>query len=383
MLRQPSFLIVFGTRPEAIKLAPLARELRARGRRVHLVATGQHPALAGAMLHEVGLVADADLGIHRPGQAPADMLAAVLTGLPPLLDALRPTVVIVQGDTVSALGGALAAAYAQVPVAHVEAGLRTGNRGSPFPEEHQRMLIGRIAALHFAPTPAAARSLLGEGVAPAAVHVTGNTGIDALLSTEDRLNGNPALLTALALRHAALIEPGPPLIVATIHRRENVGARLPAISAAFAQLAGSGAARFAIPLHPNPRVSDHFTQHLGAVPGVHLLPALDHAELIWLLQRSHLIVTDSGGLMEEAPALGVRALIARTHSERPEAVACGAARLVGHRTHAIVDAVRAALAEPPIARMFPFGDGQAAARIAGHFDDWLNAPAPARALQTA
>jgi len=377
------FLLLFGTRPEAIKFAPLVRELRARGSEVLLVATGQHPELAGAMLQEVGLEVDVDLGIQRDGSTPADLLARILQRLPPLIARARPAMLLVQGDTVSALGGALAASYAQVPVGHVEAGLRTGNRAEPFPEEHQRIMIGALASLHFAPTERAAAALRAEGVAESAIHVTGNTGIDALMASVARLGSTPLLQYAMAARFAPILADGRPLLLATIHRRENQGARLGAISAALAAIAGQGRMQIVMPLHPNPRVKAHFKARLAGLPGVHLLPAISHAEMLWLMQRARLLLTDSGGLMEEAPALGLRTLVARKCSERPEAVDCGAATLVGHRTNVILEAVAAALAGPPIPPMFPFGDGRAAWRIANHLEAALGRPVERRALQPA
>lgn len=382
MGRPLRFCLVLGTRPEAIKMAPLLRELQVRGHQVQLVATGQHPDMAAAMLAEVGLAADADLGIHRQGNSPADLLAAILARLPGLLQAMKPSMLLVQGDTVSTLGGALAAAYARVPLAHMEAGLRTGDREAPFPEESHRCLVGALADLHFAPTPRAQAALLAEGVDPARVHITGNTGIDALLAMAERVGQGSAAQHMLAARYAALLDSPRPLLLATVHRRENLHQR-DAIADAFRRLVIEGHAGLVMPLHPNPAVREHFRARLEGLPHVHLLPPVDHADMVWLMQRCRLLLTDSGGLQEEAPALGLRTLILRDRTERPEAVECGAARLVGTATDAIVSAAIAALAEPTMPRLFPFGDGQAAVRMANRMEEWLASPTPARQLQAA
>jgi UDP-N-acetylglucosamine 2-epimerase (non-hydrolysing) len=374
-------LAICGTRPEAVKLAPVLHELRRRGLPVVLVATGQHPDLAPAMLREAGLSADVDLGVSQPGATPPQLLAAILTYLAPVYAAYRPQLALVQGDTVSALAGALGAAYARVPVAHVEAGLRTGDQDEPFPEEMHRQLIAPLASLHFAPTPRAAAALRREGVAAARIHVTGNTGIDALRRTAERLEADPGLRAAIGARFPSVVATRRPLILVTAHRRENIGRRLASIAAALARLAAFCEAEIIVPLHPNPQVQQVFQARLGALAAVHLVPAVDHTTMVWLMQRSRLLLTDSGGLQEEAPSLGLRTLVLRTTTERPEAIVAGAAELVELQADSIVKAVRAALARPPLAPVHPFGDGHSAARIAAVIDGWLGvAPRRAAAL---
>ncbi|PZN92108.1 MAG: UDP-N-acetylglucosamine 2-epimerase (non-hydrolyzing), partial [Alphaproteobacteria bacterium] len=320
-----AFVVVVGTRPEALKLAPVVMELARRGRRTLLVATGQHRELLDGALAAFGLVPDHDFGIMRAGQAPADVVGALVPVLARCFDELQPAAVIVQGDTASAFAGAQAAVYAQVPLAHVEAGLRSGG-AEPFPEEMHRRAIGQLADLHFAPTVAARAALLAEGVAPQAIHVTGNTGIDALLLMQARLAREPALAAALALRFGA-IDRRRPLILATVHRRENHGERLAGVLAAVAALAAD--AEIVMPLHPSPAVRGPALAALGGLAGVHLLPPLDYAAFVWLMGQASLVLTDSGGVQEEAPALGLPVLVLRDVTERQEGVASGNALLVG------------------------------------------------------
>jgi len=373
-------LVVCGTRPEAIKLAPVVHAARARGHAVFLVATGQHPDLAPGMLQEGGLAPDLDLGLYQAGASPSQYLAAILTGLAPLLASCRPSMVVVQGDTVSALAGALAAAYAHIPVAHVEAGLRTFNREEPFPEELHRCLITPLAALHFAPTERAVMALRREGVAEASIHLTGNTGIDAVLATAERISRDSVLREALHARFPFVAEARLPLLLATVHRRENIGRRLNAISAALARLAGFCEAEIVLPMHPNPQVAGRLRERLGKLKGVHLLPPVEHAAMVWLMQNSRLLLTDSGGLQEEAPALGLKVLVLRETTERLEAVTCGAAELVPLTADAIVTAARAGLRAPAGVPCFPFGDGHASLRIASAIEGWLGVTAKARSL---
>jgi len=364
-------LAICGTRPEAVKIAPVIRALRARGLQVVLVSTGQHTDLLPVMLREVGLTADIDLAVGWPGATTTQLLAAILTSLAPVLAAFRPSLVIVQGDTVSTLAGALAAAYAGLPVAHVEAGLRTGDLSEPHPEELNRQMVARAAVLHFAPTRAAATALRREGIDPGTIHVTGNSGIDSLRLTLGRLASDPGLCASMEARFPFLPAVRQPLIMATVHRRENRGARLHAITEALAHLACSGMAAILIPVHPSPAVQALFTQRLLGLSAVHLLPPLDHAAMVWLMQRCRLLLTDSGGLQEEAPSLGLRTLVLRRATERGEAIAAGVAELVDPDAEAILAAARRLLREPPPLPVHPFGDGKAASRIASIIADWL------------
>lgn len=363
---EESYLFVAGTRPEAVKLAPVILALKAQRQATVLVATGQHRALFDDAIAEFDLAADIDLDIMRDGQTPAAVLGTLVPLLTELIVRHRPTAVVVQGDTVSAFAGALAASYAQRPLAHVEAGLRSGSR-DPFPEEMHRRAIAQLADLHLAPTAAARNALLGEGIAPAAILVTGNTGIDALYLVRDRLARDTVAGTQLARRFAG-IDRSRPLIVATMHRRESHGAPLADMLAAMADLAS--VAEVVIPVHPNPAVAGPAMAALGNVKGVHLLPPLDYPAFIWLLGGATLAITDSGGVQEEAPALGVPVLVMRSVTERGEGIATGNALLVGTDRVAIVAAAMQILSDAAAWSLMakpalPYGSGDAAAQIAG------------------
>ena len=371
------YLFVVGTRPEAVKLAPIILALASHGQRATLVSTGQHRDLLDGALAAFGLVPDHDLAVMRAGQDPADVIGQLVPALTLLFGSLAPRAVIVQGDTATTLAGALAARYARLPLVHVEAGLRS-DHDEPFPEEMHRKLVAQLAALHFAPTAAAAAALAAEGVAPAAVHVTGNSGIDALRWMQDRLGADAALTAALGARFAA-IDRRRPLILATVHRRENHGLRLTQVLAALAELAD--AAEIVLPVHPHPAVAGPVAALLAGVRGVHLLPPLDYPAFVWLLRRATLALTDSGGVQEEAPALGVPVLIMRDVTERREGIDSGNARLVGTSRTAIVDAVRSLLADSTaIGRMsepaWPYGAGDTARRIVAIMDATFAQPMP-------
>ena len=358
------FLFVAGTRPEAVKLSPVILALRGRGRATFVVATGQHRELFHEALAGFGIAADIDLAVMRRGQSPADVVGTLLPALATLCADHRPAAVIVQGDTASAFAGAQAAVYARCPLIHVEAGLRTGT-SDPFPEEMHRRAIAQLADLHFAPTPAAAAALRAENIAEAAIHVTGNTGIDALLHVAGRLAADPCLAAAQAERFAA-IDRRRPLILATVHRRENHG-RIAGIAAALAALAAD--AEIVIPVHPHPAIAAPLRAALAGAQGVHLLPPLDYPAFVWLLTQATLALTDSGGVQEEAPALGVPVLVLRDSTERREGLDTGNARLVGTDPANILAAVDSLLNDPrAIGRMgeaaLPYGTGDAARRIA-------------------
>ena len=299
------------------------------------------------------------------------MMASILMRLAPVFTAWRPRLALVQGDTVSALAGALAAAYARVPVAHVEAGLRTHDLSEPFPEEMHRAMIVPAAALHFAPTETAAQALMREGVAAARIHITGNSGIDALRATAERLDADPDLSEELSIRPPYVVRPRYPLLLATIHRRENIGRRLGAIAAALARLAAFCEAEIVLPLHPNPAVQAVLRDKLDGLDAVHLIPPVNHMTMVWMMRRARLLVTDSGGLQEEAPGLGLRTLVLRQATERTEALAAGASELVELQADSIVSAVRRTLLRGPMQPVFPFGDGHAGERIADVLETWL------------
>jgi UDP-N-acetylglucosamine 2-epimerase (non-hydrolysing) len=348
-------VFVAGTRPEAIKLAPLIMALRARGCGVRVVATGQQPALFRNTLAAFGLVADADLGVMAA--TPADLLGRLLPLLAGPVAGARA--VVVQGDTTSALAGALAGAYAGVPVVHVEAGLRTQRR-DPHPEELHRTLIGQIADLHFAPTVAAVAALAREGVAGPGVVMTGNSGIDALLWIQARIDA-----LAMQTRFGG-VDFRRPVVLVTVHRRENHGARLADVVTALAVLRTD--AEIVMPVHPHPAVAGPVMAALAGLGGVHLLPPLDYPAFVWLMMRATLALTDSGGVQEEAPALGLPVLVMRGATERPEGLASGNARMVGTAAATIVAAVRGLLAGDGLVAMaapaMPYGAGDASGRMA-------------------
>jgi UDP-N-acetylglucosamine 2-epimerase (non-hydrolysing) len=358
------FLFVGGTRPEAIKLAPLILAVQGRQRRTRLMANGQHPLLFDQTLAAFGLAADHRLAPSKAcEQGPAAMLGQLVPALTREITSARPAAVVVQGDTTSALAGALAAHYAAVSLVHVEAGLRTRQR-HPFPEEMHRTLIARLADLHFAPTPAALEALVSEGVDAAQVIMTGNSGIDALLWMVSRLRTEPGLAAAMQTRFR-MLDRRRPLLLVTMHRRENHGTALDAVLAALKTLATD--TEIALPVHPHPAIHGPVHAALAGHPGIHLLPPLDYPAFVWLMTQATLALTDSGGVQEEAPALGLPVLVMRAATERPEGLATGNALMVGTDGPGIVSAVRtllanglSAMAEPAL----PYGTGDASARMA-------------------
>lgn len=369
MARRPVALVIAGTRPELIKLAPVVRALEAGGRvRPLLGLTGQHRELAAPLLGLFGLRPAFDLQLMRPGQRPASVLARALELLGPAIARIAPAAIIVQGDTVSAFAGALAGFYAGVPVAHVEAGLRAPDDGAPQPEEGQRRMIARVAAWHFAPTPRAAEALVAEGVAGDRVAVTGNTGIDALRWVAARLRTCPET-AAWAERALPPLDPARPLVVATVHRRENGGERLRAICAGLRAIATGERAQLVVSVHPSPAVSGPLRAELDGVPGIALIDPPAYPAFVALMTRARLLVSDSGGLQEEAPALGLPLVVLREVTERPEVVEAGAAVLAGADPCRIAGCARAVLRDPAVAawmgrRLDLYGDGHAGARIA-------------------
>jgi UDP-N-acetylglucosamine 2-epimerase (non-hydrolysing) len=358
--------IVLGTRPEAIKLAPVILRLRATpGLRAFVCDTGQHRDLVGDVFDDFGIAPDAQLHVMRPNQTLAELNARLLSGLDACLADAKPDLVLVQGDTTTAFVGALASFYKRTPVAHVEAGLRTHNLNSPWPEEANRKLIAQLANLHFAPTESARQNLLCEGVVESRIEVTGNPAVDALLWMRNRTTNQP---TPVGIPH--------PFVLITAHRREHFGTRFDGVCEAIADLAALfPACGFVFTVHPNPNVrltverilnnpADSRLRH----ENVSLLPPLRYAEFVVFLDRCRLILTDSGGIQEEAPTLGKPVLVLRDATERPEAIATGTLLLVGTDRASIVshasrllsnDSERAAIST----RANPYGDGLAAERI--------------------
>ena len=359
--------VLIGTRPEAVKLMPVVRALEEAGAPPAVYVTGQHRELLAPILADLALVPAEDLGVMQPNQALGDLSARLLVAVQELLRRRRPGTLVVQGDTTSAAMGALAAFYEDVRVAHVEAGLRTGNRRNPFPEEMNRRLVACVADLHFAPTPRARDNLLAENVPAEAVHLVGNTVVDALFHARDRLVPGlpPDPVTEPLLRSPRA------LVLVTAHRRESFGPDLLAIAAGLKRLAEAFAGRIEIvyPVHLNPNVDSVMRAALAGVAGVHLTPPLSYLRFLQLLLRARLVITDSGGVQEEASALGIPFLCARRASERLEAVEAGVGEMVGPEEDALFgaaarllgdDAAHARRARPTKA----FGDGRAGERIA-------------------
>lgn len=367
-----SVMVVLGTRPEVIKLAPVIAALRGDSSAfsTRVVFTSQHREMAASIAAAFALVPDNDLGIMTPGQTPPEVMARVIAALDPVLAAAAPGLVVVQGDTTTALAAALAAYYRQIPVAHVEAGLRTESLYNPFPEEMNRRLISRLASLHFAATDANRETLLAENVPAGSIHVTGNPVIDALRMIVESDAPPPPLVQAVRER-------GNRLLLLTTHRRENFGAPQHEIFRAIGSIVDAFAdVEVVFPVHPNPAVTESVASWLPAHDRVHAVAPMEYPEFVRLLAASHLVLTDSGGLQEEAPALGRPVLILRTTTEREEIVRCGGARLVGIDHDAIVAEASRLLADTEAydamaVPRFPFGSPGASERIAGHVRDWM------------
>ena len=359
--------VILGTRPEAIKLFPVIAALREEaGLRVTVIATGQHREMLDQVLAMADIVPDYDLAVMQPGQTLDALTARLVTGIGSVLDSEKPDRVVVQGDTATAMCGALAAYYRQIPVAHVEAGLRSYNIYHPWPEEVNRKMVGAIADMHFAPTETAAQALRNEAVDPASIYVTGNSVIDALHLTHARVAAEPDLVQAIQPvldRHA-----GKRIILITTHRRENFGAGLDHILDAVTELAQLPDVACILPMHLNPKVRPFVEERLSSIESVSLVEPLDYPSFTWLLWHSYLVLTDSGGVQEEAPAFGKPVLVMRETTERPEGIDAGTARLVGTDRTKILAETHALLkdeaAYKAVARATnPFGDGAAAGRI--------------------
>lgn len=362
-------LCVFGTRPEAIKMAPVVLALRADPRFAPRVCvTAQHREMLDQVLALFGIAPDFDLDVMRPGQDLAEVTALVLRGLQPVLEAARPDVVLVHGDTATTLAASLASYYRRVPVGHVEAGLRTGDLYAPWPEEANRRIAGVLARLHFAPTGRARDNLLAEGAPADAVHVTGNTVIDALLDVAGRIERDPGLRATLDAGFGFLA-PDRRILLVTGHRRESFGAGFERICRAIAEIARRRPGLDVVyPVHLNPNVQEPVRRILSGIPNVHLIAPLDYLPFVRLMTRAHLILTDSGGVQEEAPSLGKPVLVMRDTTERPEAVAAGTVRLVGTDPAVILEALETLLDDDSAYERMrfahnPYGDGQACPRI--------------------
>jgi UDP-N-acetylglucosamine 2-epimerase len=369
-------LFIFGTRPEAIKLCPVIRQARrVAGWDVRVCVTAQHRAMLDQVLDCFAVQPDIDLNLMTPGQTLAGLTARAITALDSVLAEMPVDLAVVQGDTTTSMAAALAAFYRRTPVAHVEAGLRTGNLGHPFPEEMNRLLTARMAELHFAPTRAARANLLAEGTPPGRIFVTGNTGIDAVLHVVSGLEQG----TGPAVEWPWL-DPRKRLLVVTAHRRENFGPGIQGIAAAIRALAARGDVQIVYPVHRNPNILAPITRLLDGHPDIVLLPPLDYRPFVDLMRRSYLLLTDSGGIQEEAPSLGKPVLVMRETTERPEAVQAGTVKLVGTSPERICAEAAALLDDAVLyARMSrihnPYGDGHAGSRIVETMCRFLGIPA--------
>lgn len=367
-MKRARILVIFGTRPEAIKLFPVVAALKAvPGLDVRTCVTAQHRGLLDQVLAIAGLTPDVDLDLMEPGQSLDRLTARLLTGLGDVMDSEKPDRVIVQGDTATAMVGALAAYYRKVPVSHVEAGLRSGDIYQPWPEEVNRRIVAPIADQHFAPTETAADALRRENIDPATIHVTGNTVIDALHATSVKLEADPSL--AAGLDEIATRFAGKKIVLVTTHRRENFGGGMDNIAHALRQIAARDDVAILFPMHPNPNVVAAMERVLGDQPNIARIDPLDYPHFIRALGLCHIALTDSGGVQEEAPALAKPVLVMRETTERPEGVVAGTAKLIGTDPQRIVAEVTTLLDDPAayaaMARAHnPFGDGHASARIA-------------------
>ena len=374
MAERARILAIIGTRPEAIKLLPLVRAIRDDGRmECRICLTGQHRELIEPVMKLWGVAADDDLGVLRAGQSLDALAARLLTAIGGSLEREAPQCVLVQGDTTSAMAGAIAAYHRTVPIAHVEAGLRSGDPLHPWPEEGNRRIVSALAQWHFAPTRSAQCALMAENIDPARIWLTGNTGLDALLWCREELARDPQLgaagqsaIAAVGARRVVLV---------TVHRRENLP-RLGEIVSAIARIARREDVAIVLPLHRQPQLRETLVRGLADIPNVILLDDLDYASFVRIMIRCAIVLTDSGGVQEEGPALGKPVLVMRQRTERGEAVATGNAELVGMHSDAIVAAASRLLddraAYDRMARQsFPFGDGRASERIVRVLHDEL------------
>lgn len=361
-------LCVFGTRPEAIKMAPVIQALRACGEiDPQVCVTAQHRSMLDETLQVFDLSPDFDLDIMRPGQTLAETTSAVLERLTPVLDTVRPQVVLVHGDTTTTFASGLASFYRGVPVGHVEAGLRTGDLTAPWPEEFNRRTVDMFAELLWAPTEAAAAALRREGVEDERIIVTGNTVVDALQIVREKLNTrNPG--GVLEIKNLPTLDPAKRMILVTGHRRESFDGGLDNVCKALNRLARRDDVEIVWPVHPNPKVREAVSRRLDCSPAIHTLEPVNYLDFVALMSRAYLIITDSGGIQEEAPTLAKPVLVTRAETERPEAVAAGTAKLVGVDTALIVREAENLLDDPKMyaqmaGRPNPFGDGRASTRI--------------------
>ncbi|MER9768110.1 UDP-N-acetylglucosamine 2-epimerase (non-hydrolyzing) [Mesorhizobium sp. M0189] len=361
-------LIVFGTRPEALKCFPVARAALAHpGFITEICITAQHREMVDQVVELTGLPVHHDLNIMQPGQSLFDVTSRVLLGMAEVLDKAKPDIVMVQGDTTTAMAAALAAFYKRIPVAHVEAGLRSHNINSPFPEELNRKIAGDIATWHFAPTVQARDNLIAEGKAESTIFVTGNTVIDTLLHFSSAIDADRLMNAKLAARFPFL-DSTKKMILVTGHRRENFDGGIQRICTALKGLAARGDVQIVYAVHPNPNVRSVVNAELEGVPNIHLVEPQDYLPFLYLQKQSYLVLTDSGGVQEEAPSLGKPVLVMRENTERPEGIVAGTARLVGTDVEKILFNANRLLDDQAAYRGMaerhnPYGDGRASNRI--------------------
>lgn len=368
LLSRKRLLIVFGTRPEALKCFPVARAALAHpGFVTETCVTGQHREMVDQVIELTGLPVHHDLNIMQPGQTLFDVTSRVLLGMADVLEKAKPDIVVVQGDTTTAMTAALAAFYKRIPVAHIEAGLRSHDNNSPFPEELNRKIAGNIATWHFAPTTEARGNLIAEGKAADTIFVTGNTVIDTLLHFSGVIDADKLMSAELAARFP-FIDPTKKMILVTGHRRENFDGGIQRICAALKVLSMRRDVQIVYPVHPNPNVRSVVNTELEGVPNIHLVDPQDYLPFLYLQKQSYLVLTDSGGVQEEAPSLGKPVLVMRENTERPEGIAAGTARLVGTDIEKILSNANSLLDDERVYRGMaerhnPYGDGLAASRI--------------------
>ncbi|MDC9622964.1 UDP-N-acetylglucosamine 2-epimerase (non-hydrolyzing) [Xenorhabdus sp. XENO-7] len=362
-------LTVFGTRPEAIKMAPLVHALaKDAAFDAKVCVTAQHREMLDQVLNLFEITPDFDLNIMKKGQDLTDITCRILEGMKPVLEEFKPDVVLVHGDTATTMATSLAAFYQRIPVGHIEAGLRTGDLYSPWPEEANRKIAGHLAMYHFAPTENSQNNLLKESIAGSSIFVTGNTVIDALLWVRDRIVSDDALSGQLAKLYP-FIDPNKKMILVTCHRRESFGGGFERICEALAQVARAHPeVQVVYPVHLNPNVSEPVKRILHDIDNVILINPQDYLPFVYLMNHAYMILTDSGGIQEEAPSLGKPVLVMRDTTERPEAVDAGTVRLVGTKTQTIVEEVTRLLTDDIAYQQMsrahnPYGDGQACQRI--------------------
>ncbi len=367
-MKKKRVMVVFGTRPEAIKMSSVVQRLKsAADIESKTCVTAQHRLMLDQVMNLFDLRADYDLDLMRPGQDLTDITTKTLIELRRVFRDWKPQIVLVHGDTTTTLAASVAAFYERIPVGHVEAGLRTGDKLSPWPEELNRRLTSVIADIHFAPTLAARENLLNEGVSPGRVHVTGNTVVDALIAVSAQIDADPGLKSQLD-EQFSFLNGAKNLILVTAHRRESFGCGFEEICGALSDIANSEAVEIIFPVHPNPNVREPVLRLLSGVRGVHLVDPLEYLPFVYLMKRASILLTDSGGIQEEAPSLGKPVLVMRNTTERPEAIAAGTVKLVGTDRARIVREVTLLLNDSDeYHRMAssenPYGDGHAAERI--------------------